>query len=185
MGRQAIEHLSLGFLNHKNRYDTHLLELQRNLSSIPTHIAEDHLLLRFVSELPRSFGHPWLEHRQVEVMDTLEVRAGVRHDNIMLITESLLGTPLTDAEVVAGARAAESIRSRSIDDVCRLAVANQRDYAWLLPMDEDNHTVGIEEYVVPTVINGVVLGFSGPAVRGTDSPSSEFTLTFYSVPPEQ
>lgn len=185
MGRQAVERLSMGFLVRNNRYDQHLRELRRALSRIETHHAEHHLLRRFISELPRTFTQPWTEQGQVEAIDTLEVRAGVRHDNIRLLTRCLLGEELTDKDVVNRSMQAEKLASKHIESVCSSAVAKGKDYAWVDQGSDAAYNTKTQAYITPTTINGIVMSFTGPAIRGTDSPSSEYEITFYSVPPAQ
>ena len=182
LGRQAVEHLSMGFLVRNNRYDQHLRELRRALSRIDTHHSEHHILRRFISDLPRTFMQPWTEQGQVEHIDTLPVQAGVRHDDIELLTACLLGETLSDKEVVQRSTQAKKIASNSITSVCRQVVADQVDYAVIDSAAAGELHAKVQEYILPTTINGIVMGFAGPAIRGSDSANAEFFINFYSVP---
>jgi hypothetical protein len=181
----AMEQMNI---NPSGRYESHRVQLRRHLKTIPTHHSEHHLLRRFISDIPRSLARPSVEHNRVRELDTFTLQANGHRDNIQLITAALLGkdNELDSEAIIKMASEVEQVHTDDAGKVYRDAANKNMAFARIEENgDEEDIASKIKELVVPTLIPGVVIGFSGLGVSKLgDAQGSRLEITFYSVPIE-
>jgi hypothetical protein len=166
-------------------------ELRRVLGTINTHHSEHHLLRRFISDLPRSLTRPSVENNAVRTLDNFRHVPNRHTDDLGLITAAILGEELDSEALIKKIDDADTFKTDEEGSIYSyVASTGEARVRIQASHSKSEFASEVKELVLPTVIPGVVLGFSGLGVsKLNDMRGSTLQMTFYSVPmpsiPEQ
>jgi hypothetical protein len=179
----AMERLHI---NPSGRYERHRAELRRHLKTIPTRYSEHHLLQRFISDIPTSLARPSVEKNEVRALDTLTLKPNDHGDNVQLITLALCGEEFDSETITKKAYEAPQQMTDKTGSVYRYVAGRGEVCARIEEEGIDgNLATRVKELIMPTIIPGIVIGFSGLGVSKLNNvQGSALHITFYSVPPK-
>ncbi|MEO6513483.1 MAG: hypothetical protein ABIR37_02215 [Candidatus Saccharimonadales bacterium] len=187
LGWFVREHVSFMPGQDVGRYERHNIELKQRLRTVHPHAIKHHKLHNFIAGIPDKFPEQHIEDDRVRLIKALRLEPGRNWESLKLITSALCNDrhKAKTAKDIERAAYAGSRSSAPLEMVYREVAADQKACAWVLNLNAEA-TAGITEYIVPTEIQGIVIGFSGLGISHMSQINdSALTVRFYSVPEEQ
>ena len=191
VGRFVREHVLFMPGQDGGRYERHNLELRQRLSTVRPrpHAIRHHKLHNFIVGIPKKFPEQHIEDNRVRMMiePPLRLEPGRNWESLKLVTSALCDDhhKAETAKDIERAAYASSRTSAPLGTVCREVAADHEARAWVHSLESET-AAGITEYIVPTKIRGIVIGFSGLGISHMSQINdAALTIQFYSVPDVQ